>query len=210
MLRKFFQQFFYYLIKGTLVVAPVAGAIFVIVWLVATLDGALNITEHFLEDETGHPLYIPGIGILSVILLLALVGLIFTTLVTAPIRNWMTRTINKIPLFNTLYSSIKDFTEAFVGDAKKFNEPVLVEVNNFGLKKVGFLTQKDLSSIGLAGEVIVYFPYSYSVAGQVAIISADKVHKLNMTATDAMKLAVSGGVSGVEPSKKKDVLEKKQ
>src|SRR5690606_21086192 len=144
-----------------------------------------------------------------VICILILVGFIFTTFVTEPIRNWLSRTVNRIPLFNTLYSSIKDFTEAFVGDAKKFNEPVLVEVNNFGLKKVGFLTQKDLSSIGLAGEVIVYFPYSYSVAGQVAIISADKVHKLNMTATDAMKLAVSGGVSGVEPSKKKDVLEKK-
>lgn len=208
MFRKIFQKFFYYLIKGTLVVAPVAGAIFVIVWLVATLDGALNITEHFLEDESGHPLYIPGIGILSVILLLALVGLIFTNLVTAPIRSWMTRTINKIPLFNTLYSSIKDFTEAFVGDAKKFNEPVLVDVNEYGLKKVGFLTQKDLQAIGLPGEVVVYFPYSYSVAGQVVIISSEKVHKLNMSATDAMKLVVSGGVSGLEGGKeKRDVLE---
>lgn len=201
MIRKFFQKFFYYLIKGTLVVAPVAGAIFVIVWLVATLDGALNITEHFLEDESGHPLYIPGIGILSVILLLTLIGLIFTTLVTAPIRAWLNRTINKIPLFNTLYSSIKDFTEAFVGDAKKFNEPVLVIVNDMGLKKVGFLTQKDLSSIGLPNEVIVYFPYSYSVAGQIVVVSADKVIKLNMSATDAMKLAVSGGVSGLEGTK---------
>jgi len=201
MIKKVFQQFFYYLIKGTLVVAPVAGAIFVIVWLVATLDGALNITEHFLQDETGHPLYIPGIGILSVILLLTLIGFIFTTFVTAPIRSWLNKTINKIPLFNTLYSSIKDFTEAFVGDAKKFNEPVLVEVNEFGLKKIGFLTQKDLSIMGLPGEVVVYFPYSYSVAGQVVIVSSDKVKKLNISATDAMKLAVSGGVSGIEPKK---------
>ena len=189
---------------------PLAGAIFLIVWIVASVDSALNLTEHFLEDDRGHPLYIPGIGILTVILVLVLAGLIFTNFVTDPIKVWINHQIQRIPLLNTLYSSIKDFTEAFVGDAKKFNEPVLVEVNNFGLKKVGFLTQKDLSSIGLEGEVIVYFPYSYSVAGQVAIISADKVHKLNMSATDAMKLAVSGGVSGVEPSKRRDVLEKKQ
>ncbi len=200
-MKKVFQRFFYYLIKGTLVVAPVAGAIFLIVWLVASIDGALNITEHFLEDEKGHPLYIPGIGILSVILLLALVGLIFTTLVTEPIKAWLNRTIKKIPLFNTLYSSIKDFTEAFVGDAKKFNEPVLVVVNDMGLKKVGFLTQKDLTAIGLPGEVIVYFPYSYSVAGQIVVVSSDKVQKLKMSATDAMKLAVSGGVSGLEGGK---------
>lgn len=177
---------------------PVAGAIFLIVWIVASLDNALNITQHFLEDEHGHPLYIPGIGILTVIFLLILVGFIFTTLVTEPIKLWLNRTINRIPLFNTLYSSIKDFTEAFVGDAKKFNEPVLVKVNDMGLKKIGFLTQRDLKKIGLEGHVIVYFPYSYSFAGQVVVVESAYVTKLDMTATDAMKLVVSGGVSGID------------
>lgn len=201
MIKKLFQKFFYYLIKGTLVVVPLAGAIFLIVWLVATVDSALNITEHFLQDEQGEPLYIPGLGILSVIILLTLVGLIFTNLVTDPIRNWLGRTVNKIPLFNTLYSSIRDFTEAFVGDAKKFNEPVLVEFNDSGLKRIGFLTQRDLTALELENHVMVYFPYAYSVAGQIAVVSADRVRKLNISATDAMKLVVSGGVSGLEIKK---------
>lgn len=198
MVKKIFQRLLYYLIKGTLVIVPVAGAIFLIVWIVASLDNALNITQHFLQDENGHPLYIPGIGILTVILLLIIVGLIFTSLVTEPIKQWLNRTVNRIPLFNTLYSSIKDFTEAFVGDAKKFNEPVLVEVNETGLKKIGFLTQRDLGKLGLPEEVIVYFPYSYSFAGQVVVVKSSRVTKLNMSATDAMKLVVSGGVSGIE------------
>lgn len=198
MVKKIFQRLLYYLIKGTLVIVPVAGAIFLIVWIVASLDNALNITQHFFQDEHGHPLYIPGIGILTVILLLIIVGLIFTSLVTEPIKQWLNRTVNRIPLFNTLYSSIKDFTEAFVGDAKKFNEPVLVEVNETGLKKIGFLTQRDLGKLGLPEEVIVYFPYSYSFAGQVVVVKSSRVTKLNMSATDAMKLVVSGGVSGIE------------
>lgn len=198
MVKKIFQRLLYYLIKGTLVIMPLAGAIFLIVWIVASLDNALNITQHFLEDDQGHPLYIPGIGILTVIVLLIIVGLIFTTFVTEPIKQWLNKTVNRIPLFNTLYSSIKDFTEAFVGDAKKFNEPVLVEVNDMGLKKIGFLTQKDLRKIGLPDEVIVYFPYSYSFAGQVVVVHSSRVTKLNMSATDAMKLVVSGGVSGIE------------
>lgn len=198
MLKTIFQRILYYLIKGILVVVPLAGAVFLIVWIFASLDSALNISQHFLEDTNGRPLYIPGIGILTVICTLILVGFIFTTFVTAPISNWLSRTVNRIPLFNTLYSSIKDFTEAFVGDAKKFNEPVLVKVNDMGLKKIGFLTQKDLSKIGLQGEVIVYFPYSYSFAGQVVVVQAGHVSKLNMSATDAMKLVVSGGVSGLE------------
>jgi uncharacterized membrane protein len=197
MIKKIFQKLLYYLIKGTLVVVPLAGAVFLIIWIVASIDNTLNITQHFLEDEEGHPLYIPGIGILTVIILLIIVGIIFTNLVTDPIRNWLNRTIKRIPLFNTLYSSIKDFTEAFVGDAKKFNEPVLVEVNETGMKKIGFLTQRDLSKLGLKDEVVVYFPYSYSFAGQVVVVKNERVHKLDMNATDAMKLVVSGGVSGI-------------
>lgn len=198
MVKRFFQKVINYLIKGALVVVPLAGAVFLIVWLVATVDSSLNLTALFLEDEFGRPLYIPGSGILTVLILLIVIGVVFTNLVTEPIKNWMSRTVNKIPLFNTLYSSIKDFTEAFVGDAKKFNEPVLVEVNETGLKKVGFLTQRDLSKIGIDGEVVVYFPYSYSFAGQVVIVKSERVTKLNMSATDAMKLVVSGGVSGLE------------
>lgn len=198
MFKKIFQQILYYLIKGILVTAPLAGAIFLIVWIFASLDSALNISQHFLEDQQGKPLYIPGIGILTVILILIFVGFVFTTFVTQPIREWLKRTINRIPLFNTLYSSIKDFTEAFVGDAKKFNEPVLVTVNEMGLKKIGFLTQRDLAALGLEGEVIVYFPYSYSFAGQIVVVESRFVQKLNMSATDAMKLVVSGGVSGLD------------
>lgn len=198
MLRKTLKQLLNYLIKGTLVVVPVAGAVFLIVWIVASIDSALNLSNWLWTDEQGRPVYVPGLGILTVILALILVGFVFTAAVTQPIYNWFNRLVNRIPLFNTLYSSIKDFTEAFVGDAKKFTEPVLVEVNETGLKKVGFLTHSDLRKIGLEGEVVVYFPYAYSVAGQVVIARAERVSKLNMSATDAMKLVVSGGVSGLD------------
>jgi len=198
MLSKLIRAFLNYLIKGTLVVVPLAGAIFLIVWIVASVDSALNLTGMFLEDETGHPLYIPGIGILTVILILVIAGIVFTNFVTDPIKHWLNNQINRIPLLNTLYSSIKDFTEAFVGDAKKFNVPVLVKVNEIGVIKIGFLTQSDLSKINLTDEVVVYFPYSYSFAGQVVVVKSSLVTKLDMSATDAMKLVVSGGVSGLE------------
>ncbi|CDT17082.1 MULTISPECIES: DUF502 domain-containing protein [Sphingobacterium] len=198
MLSKLIRAFLNYLIKGTLVVVPLAGAIFLIVWIVASVDSALNLTGMFLEDETGHPLYIPGIGILTVILILVIAGIVFTNFVTDPIKHWLNNQINRIPLLNTLYSSIKDFTEAFVGDAKKFNVPVLVKVNEIGVSKIGFLTQSDLSKINLTDEVVVYFPYSYSFAGQVVVVKSSLVTKLDMSATDAMKLVVSGGVSGLE------------
>jgi len=71
-------------------------------------------------------------------------------------------------------------------------------VNEFGLKKIGFLTQKDLARIDLPGHVAVYFPYSYSFAGQVVIVSSDKVKPINKTGADMMKFVISGGVSGLD------------
>ncbi|MNL62211.1 hypothetical protein D3C87_1862130 [compost metagenome] len=107
---------------------------------------------------------------------------------------WFQRLLDKVPFLKFIYSSIKDLTEAFVGDEKKFNNPVLVEVEG-DLKRIGFLTQNDLASIGLPGESVVYFPFSYSFAGQVYVVKHEKIKPLNMSAAEAMKLVVSGGVS---------------
>lgn len=187
-----------YLIKGALLVIPLAGALFLLVWIVTSIDSAINLSAWLWPDNPERTLDFPGLGILTLLVGLVIIGMFFTYFVTEPTYNWFIRLLNKIPLFNTFYSSIKDITEAFVGDTKKFSEPVIVLVNETGLKKVGFLTQKDLQKIGLPDDVVVYFPYAYSFAGQVVITRAENVKPLNISATDAMKLVVSGGVSGLE------------
>ena len=63
------------------------------------------------------------------------------------------------------------------------------------MKRIGFLTQNDLTKLDLPNDVIVYFPFSYSFAGQVYVINKDKITPLNISAAEAMKLVVSGGVS---------------
>ena len=177
---------------------PLGAAFMLIFWAVRSVDEALNLSDIIWPgSKTGKPLYIPGLGILNVLVVIFIAGLLVTNVITDPIKRWFNRWLNRLPLFKFLYSSIKDLTEAFVGEEKKFNEPVLVEVNEFGLKKIGFLVQKDLSSLNLPGEVAVYFPYSYSFAGQVVIISSDKVKPIDKSAADMMKFVISGGVSGL-------------
>ncbi|MDB5120348.1 MAG: hypothetical protein JWN56_1566 [Sphingobacteriales bacterium] len=194
-MNRIFKSILNYLVKGGLVVLPLGAAIFFIVWLVAKIDSALNLSDTIWVDQAGNPIYIPGLGILTILLILLIAGVIVTNFVTEPIYNWFHRWLNRLPILNFIYSSIKDLTEAFVGDEKKFNEPVLVDINGAGLKKIGFLTQKDLSKIGLPGDVAVYFPFSYSFAGQVCIVRIEQVQVLNMSASEAMKFVVSGGVS---------------
>jgi uncharacterized membrane protein len=197
-MKKIFGIILNYFVKGLIVVVPLGAAAFLIYWSVFKIDSALNLSGFFLTDSKGKPIYIPGLGIVNVLLVIIVVGILVTNVVTDPIKRWFKRWINRLPIFKFLYSSIKDLTEAFVGEEKKFNEAVLVEVNEFGLKKIGFLVQKDLSKLNLPGEVAVYFPLSYSFAGQVVIISADKVKPIDKNSADVMKFVISGGVSGLD------------
>jgi uncharacterized membrane protein len=197
-MKKIFKILLNYFVKGLIIVMPLGAAFLLIFWAVKSLDNALNLSGFLWTDaKTGKPVYIPGLGIANVLLLILVAGILVTNVVTEPIKRWFNRWLNRLPLFKFLYSSIKDLTEAFVGDEKKFNEPVIVEINEFGLKKIGFLVQKDLSALNLPGEVAVYFPYSYSFAGQVVIIASDKVKPIDKSAADMMKFVISGGVSGL-------------
>lgn len=203
-MKRIAGAFLNYFFKGVLVVVPLGAAIFLIYWIVSSIDNALNLSEvlGYLNkvlgfDAQGKPVYIPGLGILTVVVIILIAGIIVTNFITDPIKAAFNRWIKRIPLLNFFYSSIKDFTEAFVGDEKKFSEPVLVELNDSGLKQVGFITHKNLKKIKLPGEVAVYLPFSYSFAGQLVIVKKEKVTPLNMTASAAMKFVVSGGVSGL-------------
>lgn len=195
-MNRIFRALVNYFIKGVLVVVPIGAAIFLIVWIVASIDKSLNLSDLILTDaKTGKPIYIPGLGILTVIVLIMVTGVIVTNLITQPIYNWFSRLFHRLPLFNFVYTSIKDLTEAFVGEEKKFNEPVLVTMDEFGLKRIGFVTQKDLTVLGLPDDVAVYFPFSYSFTGQLVIVPASRVKPITKSASEMMKFVVSGGVS---------------
>jgi uncharacterized membrane protein len=187
-----------YFFKGLIIVVPLGAAAYLLFWAVSAVDNALNLSDILWVGKDGKPRYIPGLGILNVVVIIMIAGVLVTNVITDPIKLWLNRWINRLPFFNFLYSSIKDLTEAFVGDEKKFTEAVIVQVNEFGLKKVGFLVQKDLTKLNLPGEVAVYFPYSYSFAGQVVIVPADKVKPVDKNSADMMKFVISGGVSGLD------------
>jgi len=123
-----------YFFKGIIVVVPIGAAAFLIYWAVSSIDTALNLSDVIWTDSKGKPRYIPGLGIVNVVVVIMIAGILVTNVITDPIKIWFNRWINRLPFFNFLYSSIKDLTEAFVGDEKKFSEAVIVEVNEFGLK----------------------------------------------------------------------------
>lgn len=108
--------------------------------------------------------------------------------------------VEHIPGIKYIYSSIKDVMGSFVGDKKRFNKPVWVCTNhNPEMWRIGFMTQKDLAFLGMAGRVAVYLPHSYAVSGYVIVVETKSIKLVTkMTAAEAMKFAVSGGITSIE------------
>jgi uncharacterized membrane protein len=79
------------------------------------------------------------------------------------------RLFERLPFVRLLYSSAKDMLNAFVGEKRRFDKPVLVSLNAEGsLKILAFLTSDSLGTLGLVDQVTVYMPQSYGFAGHIS------------------------------------------
>jgi len=179
MLSRLLSLFF----RGLLLVAPIAITGYVLVSSLRFVDEIFNI-------ET------PGIGLLVLLAGITVIGALSQTFLVDPLIHQFERLIKKVPLAALIYSSVKDLLSAFVGDKKKFEQPVLVEIlPNSGIQKIGFITQSSLNQIFGQDNVAVYFPHSYNISGEVMIVKGDRVKLLNWKSSEAMKFVVSGGVA---------------
>ncbi|PLX23085.1 MAG: hypothetical protein C0597_01440 [Marinilabiliales bacterium] len=188
-----------YFFQGLLYLAPLGITIFVLYKSFVLLDGLF---KPFLNQILG--INIPGLSLLIVFLLVAILGFTGQTIIARPFKKLVNHLINKAPLVKVIYSSIRDLLSAFVGKEKKFNQPVLVKVNTISeLEKLGFITQEDVSQLGVAGDkVAVYFPHSYNFSGELFIVPSEHVKKIDAPPADVMKFIVSGGVANYENENK--------
>lgn len=171
-----------YFFRGLLIVLPVAATIYVIYWIFNSLD-------------TLVPIGIPGLGILIALGGILLIGYLGSGFLTKSIFSLFDDFLERTPGVKLIYSAIKDFLEAFVGEKKKFTEPVLVEITATGILRLGFVTQKDLDFLSLPGHVAVYVPHSYNFSGNLFFVPTDRVKPVDSKkAGELMKFVVTGGV----------------
>lgn len=175
--------------RGLLFVVPVAVTIYVLYWLFVRLDGLL-------DPEPWLGFSMPGLGVVLTVAGVTGVGLLASNFLTRWLVQLMDRIFQRAPLAKIIYSSLKDLTEAFVGEKKKFDRPVLVSLGDLGGEALGFVTREDLAWMRRADRVAVYFPQSYNFAGSVLVFPRERLTPLDLDAGSVMKFIVSGGVSG--------------
>ena len=196
-----FSKLFQYFLQGLLVIAPVAITAYAVYWIVSTVDSLIPIFTE--KDEEGR-VFIRnyGLGFLVVIVAICLIGYLSSFFIKNRIFNLFDSMLMKTPGIRFIYSSVKDFFEAFAGEKKKFNKPVLANIDDNDVWRVGFITHEDASDFGLQDYVAVYIPMSYSIAGNVYLLPSLRVRPVtNIGASEAMKFAISGGVTKVDDEK---------
>ena len=211
--KALFKKLFRYFIQGLLIIAPIAITIWAILTAFNFVDDLLpNLVNKLFpswigEDANGNVKKIPGLGFIITILLVIGIGYISHNILMGSLINffdqWMTRT----PVIKFLYTSTKDFFEAFAGDKRKFNKAVLANVFSQDVWIVGFLTDEEMQKFELGAEQVgVYVPQAYNFAGQLYILPRDRVRRIDkITAGEAMKYAVTGGVVDLDAERMKEV-----
>jgi uncharacterized membrane protein len=187
-MKKLLGKIARYFFNGTLFIVPLVATAYFIFVSFQWLDTRLNLPY-------------PGVGFAIILTVITLFGYFTSNFAFKTFSTWFDHGMNRIPLVKLIYSSVKDLLAAFVGDKKKFDRPVLVRINKENqLHRVGFITQNDLSELGLKDMIVVYFPQSYAVAGDHFVVPRENVQPLNVPGSIAMKFIISGGVSGFSES----------
>ena len=191
--------------QGVVVLAPIGVTIWVVVSLFNWVDNFLPNLLNFIfplqfAEVNGQIPKVTGLGFLVAITLVLLVGWLSSLFFVERLMSLFDKLLEKTPGVKIIYSSVKDFLEAFAGNKKKFDQPVLVNVDSSDVWRIGFITQNNTEHFGLKDFVTVYVPHSYAISGITYIVPVDRIKKMpkGVNASEAMKYVVSGGVTTVD------------
>lgn len=192
-----------YFLQGLLVIAPITITVYAIYWIVSSIDSLIPLFTY--KDEQGHiQVQNYGLGFLLFIGVIIVIGYLSSFFIKLRLFALFEMLLEKTPGIRFIYSTVKDFFEAFAGEKKKFDKPVLANIDDNDVWRMGFITQDELKDFGFADYVAVYIPASYSIAGNVYLLPRNRVKPVtNINATDAMKFAISGGVTDMDDDKTK-------
>jgi uncharacterized membrane protein len=169
-------------LRGLVIVVPIAVTVYLVVQAFVSLDRLLRLPSY------------PGLGIATLLAATVLIGALAGNFVGRKLFGLTETLFTRAPIVRIVYSSIKDLLEAFVGNKRRFDRPVTIQVSEH-VRTFGFITRDDLTSLGMPGDVAVYVPFSYTWDGCLMIVARERVTALEADSASIMALVVSGGVS---------------
>jgi len=186
-MKKFVTFFF----KGILILVPIVLTIYIVVIVFQLTDSILG--RYFVALGIN----IPGLGLLTTIVLIILVGFLGTQVASGRIFNYIDGLFGKLPLIKIIYNTIKDIMNALLGRKSSFAKVVMIDLpGGDDIKILGFITKEDLEIFGLKDHIAVYILQSMQWAGFTLLVPRSQVQELDVKPDEALKFIVSAGISG--------------
>jgi len=190
-----------YFLRGILYIVPLSVTIYILYISILFIK---NLIRPILESiNTIIDIQLEWLslllGVIIIFILVLIIGFLGSIIISTPINSLFKKLLKQAPLVETIYTSIKDLMNTFVGNKKGFSEPVLVKLyENSTIERIGFVTNEDVESLNIKkGKVLVYMPHSYAISGQLFIVDKKDITPIDKSSGEIMKLIISGGVTEV-------------
>jgi uncharacterized membrane protein len=185
------------LLRGLVIVLPIGFTTWLLWWLGSSIEALLR---RFILLAVPQEHYLPGMGIAAALLLLLAAGTLFNALIVqSALASWE-RLLERIPVVKTIYGATRDFAKLLPAGGKRRDLRHVVLARFGEAQVIGFVTQDDASELGIAdakeGLIAVYFPMSYQIGGYTALLPRSRVAPLDLSVETAMRMVLTGGVSG--------------
>lgn len=184
-------------IAGLIVTIPVAISIFIFIQLFKIIDGLLGPIYDYIFSR-----HIAGLGFVTAIILVFIVGLISTNVFGKKLLDQVEKLLFlKIPVFKSLYSSLKQLIDAFSPDnASSFQKFVIVEYPRKGCYAFGFQTKLCTIKSGENERKLaaVYIPTNNLYLGEVVLFEPECVIHTDIPVQQGIKIILSGGIASPE------------
>ena len=181
-------------LTGLFVIIPLVVSVALLVWFFQTLENLFSPliggVEQMIAPDIAH---IPGVGILAGLLIILLVGFFARNVVGERILAALDNFINRIPWYRTIYSTVKQLTDAFSPDtARSFKDVVLVDYPMEGSQAIGFRT----GTVEREGQTlaVVFVPTNHIYFGDLLFLPEERVVSLDMPVEQAVRIIVSAGI----------------
>ena len=193
-----------YFFTGLLVILPIFITTYVILFLIRIMDAILKFIPVKYLPDTYLPFYIPGLGLIFVVILVFAVGLLARNIVGRKIVHLGENIVERIPLVRILYAGVKQLLETiFLQKTDAFKRVALVEYPRRGTYVIGFITGESKGEVQDKTDknmINVFIPTTPNpTSGFYMLVPDDELVVLNMSVEDAFKLIISGGI--VSPPK---------
>jgi uncharacterized membrane protein len=184
-------------LQGLAVIIPVSLTLAILWWMAVSAERFLG---GLLSRVLPEGWYLPGLGLLSAVVLTTLVGMLTHNLLFQKLFSVPDNIFKRLPLVKTIYTALTDFVDYLNPDSKfALSKVVLVRIPGQDYQMVGFVTREDFSSlpfeVNVDDPIAVYLPMSYMIGGYTLFLPRSCLVPVDLSFEEGMKLVLTGAVS---------------